>query len=169
MDIDHFSQQMASNAERIKTLVQGVSDSQFRWKPDVSSWSILEVINHLYDEENEDFRVRIEFILHGRDGSWPGIDPEGWVKERRYNERDSKKSLQGFLTSRQESLAWLKRLDSPDWAASYDASFGRITAGDIFASWVMHDLFHMKQIVELHREYTIIEVKPYSVDYAGAW
>jgi len=169
MDIEHFTSQMAHNAERIRALVHGVSDHQARWKPDLASWSILEVTNHLYDEELEDFRVRLDITLHHPERPWPPIDPAGWVTERQYNQRDVGGSLNGFLAARQESLGWLRQLISVNWEAAYDAPFGRITAGDIFASWVAHDLLHMRQLVELHWAYTAVKVKPHRVDYAGAW
>ena len=167
MDIEHFTSQMAQNAERIRALVRGVSDHQVRWKPDPVSWSILEVTNHLYDEEREDFRVHLDLILHRPDQPWPSIDPQGWVTERQYNERDIDESLNGFLSARQESLSWLRGLTVVNWEAAYEAPFGPITAGDIFVSWVAHDLLHMRQLVELHWAYTVVRVEPYRVDYAG--
>ena len=46
---------------------------------------------------------------------------------------------------------------------------GRITAGDMFASWLAHDLHHLRQLVELQRAYTEHQVQPYRMDYAGPW
>ena len=46
-------------AQDIRQMVLGISAEQARWKPDSETWSILEVVNHLYDEEREDFRVRL--------------------------------------------------------------------------------------------------------------
>jgi hypothetical protein len=169
MDLDHFISQMSDNAQRIRVLTEGVSDDQARWKPDPASWSILEVVNHLRDEEREDFRVLLDLALYRPDEPRPGIDPAGWVTERRYNERDLRESLEDFMTARKESLVWLKGLASPNWGATYDAPFGRITAGDIFAAWVAHDLLHMRQLVELHWAYTTLLVTPHKVDYAGSW
>ena len=169
MDFEHLLSQMAEDAQRIRVLVKGVSDHQAHWKPEPASWSILEVISHLLDEEKEDFRVRIDFTLHRPDEPWPGIDPEGWVTRRTYNERDLGETLEGFLTAREESLAWLRGLSSPNWDAARDASFGQITAGDFLASWVAHDLLHLRQIVQLHWSYTAMKVSPYRTTYAGTW
>lgn len=169
MNIDHLTVQMWKQAESILSLTQGVTDEQARWKPDSESWSILEVINHLYEEEGEDFRTHLDCILHHQDQPWPKIDPEGWVTERQYNKRDFRESLNKFLGEREESLIWLKGLVSPDWEASFDAPFGRITAGDMMSSWVAHDILHMRQLVELHWAYTVRSVHPYKVRYAGPW
>ena len=169
MDVELLASEMAKNAARIAALVRDVTKPQARWRPDPDTWSILEVINHLWDEEREDFRVRIDFTLHRPGEPWPGIDPGGWVGQRRYNERDSKESLAGFLSAREASLAWLHQLDSPDWDVTYEAPWGPIRAGDVFASWVAHDLLHTRQLVELHWAYTQAQVQPYSTQYAGDW
>jgi hypothetical protein len=108
-------------------------------------------------------------FLHRPDDPWFRIDPDGWVTKRKYNERDLGESLQNFLAAREESLVWLRGLSSPNWDAAYDAPFGRITAGDIFAAWVAHDLLHIRQLVELHWAYTVMKAEPYGVRYAGDW
>ena len=63
MDYPLLVKMMELNAQRIQRLVAGIAPDQARWKPDPESWSIVEVINHLYDEERYDFRVRLEIIL----------------------------------------------------------------------------------------------------------
>lgn len=167
MNLAHLMTQMANQAEMIRAMTRGVSDEQARWKPDPGSWSILEVINHLYDEEREDFRAHLDCILNHPDQPWSRIDPEGWVTERQYNLRDFDESLKNFLREREESLAWLKKLQSPDWQSMYDAPFGRITAGDMLASWVAHDLLHARQLIELQYADIVRFVHPHEVGYAG--
>lgn len=169
MNLDHFITQMATNAETIRQLTVGVSDEQARWKPDSESWSVLEVINHLVDEERLDFRVRLDHILHKPGVEPPDIHPERWVTERGYNERQLTPSLDAFLQARADSLAWLRGLGAPDWEAAFTAPWGTIRAGDMFAAWVAHDVLHMRQLVELHYAWTTRQVQPYSVRYAGEW
>ncbi len=169
MNLHILTAQMERNAAAIQALVEGVSDVQARWKPGAEDWSILEVVNHLYDEEIEDFRAHLDLILHRPAEPWPRIDPQGWVTARRYNERDLAESLQNFARAREESLAWLKGLAAPDWQATTEAPFGEIAAGDVLAAWLAHDLLHLRQLVELHWTHTRQQVAPYSVRYAGEW
>ncbi len=35
------------------------------------------------------------------------------------------------------------------------------------ASWVVHDQWHIEQLIRLRRDYTIARLAPYSVEYAG--
>lgn len=169
MDIDSLAVLMAENAARIRALVKGVSDQQARRKPDPASWSILEVVSHLLDEEREDFRVRLDYTLHHPGEPWPPIDPGGWVTSRSYNEKDPKATLDQFLAEREASLAWLKTLSAPEWKTTYEAPLGPISAGDLFAAWVAHDLLHMRQLVELHWQNSTAELEPFRTQYAGEW
>jgi hypothetical protein len=169
MDIYYFTRQLADNGVRIAALVRGVTAAEAAWRPDPASWSILEVINHLLDEEREDFRVRLDIILHRPEEPWAPIDPAGWVKERRYNERELESSIQAFLDERSASLSWLRGLEAPDWEASVQAPFGRMRAGDMFVSWASHDQLHMRQLVELHRAYSVFKAGTYQLRYAGEW
>lgn len=169
MDLESLIAQMDDSAQRVRALVEGVSDEQARWKPDPDTWSILEVVSHLLDEEKEDFRVFLDYALHHPGEPRPPIAPQAWVTERAYNQQDPGESLQGYLAARESSLAWLRTLSSPDWEAAYQAPWGPIKAGDIFASWVAHDLLHTRQLVELHWAWTTRQVQPYSTRYAGEW
>ncbi len=161
--------QLERQAQGIRGLVADVSTDQARWKPAPDSWSILEVINHLWDEEREDFRARLKHILDGVEGLPPPIDPQGWVTARGYNTRDLAVSLAGFLEERDRSLAWLRGLNAPSWDSAVETPFGRLSAGDMLMSWLAHDLLHLRQLVELHYAYHKQQAQPYDVGYAGDW
>jgi hypothetical protein len=160
---------LTRQAATIADFVSEIAPEQARWKPSPADWSLLEVINHLYDEEQFDFRVRIDYLLHQPGEEAPPIDPEGWVTERRYNERDLATSVANFEQERAVSLAWLRGLDNPDWEAAYVAPWGIIKAGDIFAAWTAHDLLHLRQLVELTYAYQKKQAAPYDIAYAGEW
>jgi hypothetical protein len=154
----------------IYALAAGVDGDQARWKPTTDDWSILEVINHLYDEERDDFRTRLDLILHDPTADFPPIDPPLWVIERHYNERDFTESVQNFLSEREKSLAWLRSLEHFDPIAEHrHPQFGSMSAGEMLAAWVAHDCLHIRQLNELHYGYLARTAQPYSVLYAGDW
>jgi hypothetical protein len=169
MDLENIVCRMERNAGAVRALVADLEDGQAWWRPDAGSWSVLEVVSHLLDEEREDFRPRIDVVLHRPEEAWSPIDPEGWVVRRGYNQRELGPSLAGFLKEREASVAWLRGLGAADWATSYQAPFGSIRAGDILAAWQAHDLLHLRQLVELKWAYLEQTMKPYEVRYAGAW
>lgn len=167
MDFELLQQTMMKDAELILWMTEGMPEDQARWKPDLDTWSVLEVINHLADEEVEDFRTMLDLILHDPTRSLPSIDPMGWVTSRDYNARALTSSLQRFLAERQRSLAWLRTLEAPNWEMAIEMPHGEMRAGDMVASWVVHDQWHIQQLVQIRRAYLVAHVKPYRTAYAG--
>jgi hypothetical protein len=170
MDLNHYLGRLTHQAEAIARLVEGVDATQARWRPSPNEWSILEGVNHLVDEEIEDFRLRLQMTLRDPNEKWPLNDPEAKVIERDYNSRDLGESLENFLDERTISLEWLRSLDGPQWENEYVIpDVGSLSAGDLLVSWVAHDLLHLRQLVELHFYYQRQLTHPYHVDYAGDW
>lgn len=170
MDFSGCQLQLRQNCELIRKLVADISPEQARRKPSPDDWSVLEVINHLYDEEREDFRQRFDYLLHRPGEPWPPIDPQGWVTERHYNERDLSTSLQNFLDERQKSLTWLATLPNPTLDAHETHPVaGKFHAGDMLAAWVAHDVLHLRQLIELKYFLLVELVRPYNPQYAGDW
>jgi hypothetical protein len=169
MNLDFYIARLGENRGVFESLLRGVSVEQARWKPAPEKWSMLEVVNHLYDEEREDFRQHLDFLLHRPGDEWPKIDPQGWVVSRAYNERELGESLANFLREREQSLAWLRTLRAPDWENSRERSWGTINAGEMLASWLAHDFLHIKQLARLHYDYVAEVSAPRKIVYAGEW
>ena len=169
MNLEHFIDRLTKNRAVFKGLAKDLQVEQARWKPSSDKWSILEVVNHLYDEEREDFRQRLQLLFRDPSQPWPPIDPPNWVVQRAYNERDPNTSLNNFLEERDKSLAWLKQLSEPNWQSYKDRPDGTLSAGDLMASWVAHDFLHIRQIARLHWQYVSAVAEPYQTQYAGPW
>ena len=169
MEFKTLYQELVNSTEMIRALIKGIDQKQAQVKPDAKSWSILEVVCHLYDEEREDFRLHLDWILHRQGEFWPGYDPQAWVKERKYNQQDFKKMKVKFFREREKSLEWLKTLKGVNWKARYTDHWGSLTAGEMFSSWVAHDNLHIRQLVELRRARLERITKPHHINYAGNW
>ena len=161
MDLDHVIERLAANATIFESLTKGLAADQGSWKPAPDKWSILEVINHLYDEEREDFRQRLQLVLTDAALAWPPIAPQEWVTaaptaiailvNRSYN----------FLSERQKSLAWLRKLSSPNLESRHEREAGSLSAGDLLASWLAHDFLHIRQLTRLHWQYLTANANPF--------
>lgn len=161
---------LAASAEAIRALASAVPPEEARRRPEPDRWSVLEVVCHLADEEREDFRQRLDLTLNHPGEPWPAIDPEGWVASRRYAERDPREALDDFLWERARSLEWLRGLGEVDAERAYEhPRAGRITAGDLLASWAAHDLLHVRQLARLEWRRLGREAAPARVEYAGDW
>jgi hypothetical protein len=169
MDFDTLYLELVDSTNMIMALLAGISEDEARIRPAPESWSVLEVVCHLYDEEREDFREHLDFILHRQEQAWHPIKPEGWVTERKYNEQNLREMKEKFFGERSKSLDWLKGLEGVNWDISYTTPYRTMTAGDMFASWVAHDNLHLRQLVELRRAHIERITKPYILEYAGEW
>ncbi len=158
------------NAPVIAALARAMPAEAVAWRPTPDEWSVLEVVNHLADEEREDFRARLDFVLHQPGGAPPQHDPSSWPTARAYNSRDLEESIARFLSEREQSLAWLRGLAAPDWSRAWTHPSGfSLSAGDFLVSWAAHDLLHLRQLVEIQFAWRAMQAAPYRVDYAGPW
>ncbi len=164
------SDKMRMTPAAISALIAVLSQGDARWRPEGSGWSILEIINHMVDEEVDDFRTRLRLTLEDPSQLWPGINPEGWARQRDYNERDLSESIKRFESARAESLTWLESLRDPDWSRAHEhPKLGVIRAGDLLAAWCAHDALHLRQIAKRLYQLTQRDAGEYSTSYAGVW
>ncbi len=161
-----LADRLDSSGDVIYRSVLGVDDRQLRWKPAPEKWSILEVLVHLVEEEQLDFRPRLASTLEDPSRPWPPIDPEAWAKERRYNERDPAEALAEWRRERSASTEWLRGLVSPAWDNAYHHPMAKIRAGDLMVSWLAHDQIHIRQIAHLKVLWLAERKAPYSTRYA---
>ena len=147
--------QLQKNLNIFKKLLQDISDIEMcTWKPHEDSWCIQEVLCHLYDEEKEDFKFRIRWILEKPNEVPPPIDPKVWVKERSYMKQNYKEILKKFIAERADSVIWLQSLGNVNWQNSFEhPKHGRLNARYFLINWLAHDYRHMRQIIKLKHDY----------------
>lgn len=159
-----------SSVHVFQGLLGAVTEQQASWKPSSEKWSLLEVINHLADEEKEDFGTRLRLVLKNPDDDWPPINPVLWATVRQYNNRNLLESLDRFVRTRRESVDWLRSLPQTDWRQTPARPVGKPrSAGDLLCSWLAHDLIHIRQMNRLHYEYLSKTTPEFSTEYAGTW
>lgn len=158
---------LESSGRSIAAFVEGIPAAEACVRPAPGKWSVLEVLCHLIDEERDDFRQRVRSTLEDPARDWPPIDPEGWARDRDYNARDVAAMRAEFERERAVSLAWLRSLSEPRWdQAKVHASMGPLRAGDLLASWALHDVLHLRQMAAARAVQLQAAVAPYSTRYA---
>jgi len=169
MQANQIIQQLDKNAATFTELLDNVSKEQYLWKPSPDKWCLLESICHLYDEEREDFRYRVQHVLEQPTVPLPSIDPEGWVIQRDYIRQDYYEKLAAFLAERSQSIEWLQRLENPSWENTYHHNhFGPMSAKYFLTNWLAHDYLHFRQITRLKYQY-LQHYADHSLEYAGSW
>lgn len=169
INLDDTIRRMISNVEAIRALLHNISTEQAQWKPDPETWSMKEVMEHVYNEERFDFRLHLKEMFNDPPQPW-GAFRQDWIKVESFRQ-----ALDGFVSERDASIAWLRELESPDWEIQTRVSFGpqsetfNLKAGDVLVSWVEHDFLHLRQMNELLHAWNVHRASPYSVQYAGGW
>jgi hypothetical protein len=170
LKLDEIILRLSANAEAVRLLVEPISDEQGHWKPDPETWSLQEVMEHLYNEERLDFRKHLKEILADPPQPWGEFRPG-----ENLTVGSCREALAGFLEERQASLAWLRSLASPAWEVTSPTVFNpqgealTLSAGDVLVSWVAHDFLHLRQLNELLYAWNAHQAAPYSVAYGGEW
>lgn len=158
-----------ASGRAIDALTSGVAPDVARMAPALGKWSINEVLGHLADEERNDFRARIDYMLKASD-SWPPIDPERTVREANFNEQSLHDLRSDFKLERDKSIKWLGGFHDANWDASYEhPKMGSFTAASMLCAWAAHDLLHLRQIERILFEHLKRAGKPDRTDYAGTW
>lgn len=165
----HIFTELQKNKTVFENLLKGTNEAAYRWKQSPEKWCLLEIICHLYDEEREDFRVRLGLVLEHPEQTPPPIHPQKWVTERKYMEQDFEEKLQGFLEEREKSIEWLQSLKNPKWENAYQhPKYGPFSGNFYLTNWLAHDYLHIRQITRLKYDY-LQHISGESVRYAGEW
>ncbi len=142
---------------------------EYLWRQAPGKWSLLEILCHLRDEEVEDFRTRVRYVLEDPSQTLPPIDPVGWVQERKYIEQNYRTVLNSFIDERERSVNWLRSLTEPKWDNSFlHPKFGPMSAKLFLSNWLAHDLLHIRQINKLRFDY-LKHISTEDLSYAGNW
>lgn len=135
----------------LRELLLDLPDSWLTAHEGPDTWNPYDIVGHLVHGERTDWIPRVEHIVaHGSDVPFAPFDRFAQFEASRGQ------SLADLLTSfaalRADSLARLALLHLTD--ADLDRpglhpALGRVTLGNHLASWVVHDLDHIYQIVRV--------------------
>ncbi len=169
METSQVFQKLKDHHKLFQSLFSNLDPAEILWKKQAEKWCLLEILCHLYDEELEDFRTRVDYCLHRPEETLPPIDPVGWVSARNYIGQNFTKKLSEFLQARKESIIWLESLSNPDWeSGSIHPELGKRSARFFLNNWLAHDYLHLRQITRLKYDYLSAHGGE-EVNYAGNW
>jgi DinB superfamily len=160
---------LEKNAFVFQALLSGIEPNKIHWRPADDKWNMLEIVCHLLDEEQYDFRARIKHVLENPLLPMPSINPTVWVQEKNYASMDYKKTLKSFLIERTQSVNYLHSLHNANWQTlHHHPKLGDVNAAYFLHNWLAHDYLHMRQV----NRYDYLYLKENSgidLRYAGDW
>jgi hypothetical protein len=169
MDLSTILSEFSKNKEVFKYLLAGISKEEYLWKSSPEKWCLLEILCHLYDEEREDFRARIQHVFTNPELSLPALAPADWVSERKYIQQNFSEMLEKFLKEREKSIHWLQSLSNPPWENTHQhPKLGPVSAILFLNNWLAHDYLHIRQITKLKYD-RLKTLSGEDLGYAGNW
>lgn len=151
----------------LTALLGGLPDAWTTGAEGPETWSAFDIVGHLLhgDEGHGDdasWVERIRVILDGGQRSFPSFNRRAMFDQ--YQDYSLDQLLAAFEQARAQSLAALNEMDiTPEKLALTGAhpSLGTVTLGQLLATWVVHDLNHIGQIVEVMAHQYSEEVGPW--------
>ena len=147
----------------LETLLKNLPDDWTMQNEGGKSWSPYDVVGHLIHGEKTDWIDRIKIILfEGPEKTFTPFDRFAQFKDSQG--KTLNQLLQEFKTLRQANLKTLEGFkitsDMLDKTALHP-SLGKVTLRNLLATWAVHDLNHIYQIVRVMAKNYKTEVGPW--------
>ena len=113
MEPQAFIQGLASGPAIDRALIADLPEEALHVRPAADQWSVHDVLCHLADEEQYDFRALLDATLLGE--PWAKNHPSREAALEDYAGADPIVALGDWKAERAESLAWLRGLGDIDW------------------------------------------------------
>jgi uncharacterized damage-inducible protein DinB len=135
----------------LTALLRGLPEEWTKSNAGPDTWSAYDVVGHLLHAEEADWIPRARIILeHGESHPFESFDRAAMFEKYRGFSLDQ--LLAAFEQAREKSLSTLEewRL-TPEQSAlkGTHPALGTVTLSQLLATWVVHDLNHIGQIVEV--------------------
>jgi hypothetical protein len=137
---------LQATPRKIRSLVQGLSDEQLRYKPDEETFSMKENILHLRDLEVEGYGKRLRLILAENLPTLDDIDGTRLARQRRYQSANAVQALDEFCRAREGNIAYLRNMTAFQWNRKALFNGDEITLLQLVEKWTEHDQEHLKEM-----------------------
>ncbi len=132
----------------VKSLLGNLSDDWIENAPDSGNWSPFDIVGHLIYGEETDWITRAKIIL-GQDAN-PIFEPfDRFAQFEKSKGKTLNELIEIFAVSRAKNLVILSEMNLNEEKLRLKGihpELGEVTLEQLLATWVVHDLNHIKQI-----------------------
>ena len=93
-NIQILVEQLARNQHTLQHMLSNRTSKEYKWKKQKEKWCLLEIVCHLCDEEQFDFRARIQHIFNSPKTEPPSFNPLAWVTDHNYMGQNYEQKIQ---------------------------------------------------------------------------
>ena len=133
----------------INSLLGGLSDSWINSKYGEDTWSSFDIVGHFIHGEKTDWIPRAKTILNYGEGK-PFVPFDRFAQFTDSKNKTLKDLLDEFLNLRSQNINLLKNMNLSEQDLDKTGThpeLGKVTLRQLIATWVIHDLNHISQIV----------------------
>jgi len=147
----------------LNSLLRGLPDRWVMSNEGPDSWSAFDVIGHLVHGEETDWVPRAKIILeHGESRAFDPFDRTAMIEKSKG--KSLTELLDGFESLRKQNIESLEQMGLSAEKLKLKGthpSLGEVTLEQLLATWVVHDLSHIGQIVRVICKQYDAEVGPW--------
>jgi uncharacterized damage-inducible protein DinB len=143
---------------KLKGALKGIPRALVTWTPAPGKWSILEIVGHLRDMEEQAYLARYRRIQSEETPSLPDADGDRLSLENDYRSQKLSGLLREWSRLRRESLKLLKKVKPAEWErAGIHETAGRLTMTHLVRRHAVgNDQAHLDQIEAIQRRYAVL-------------
>jgi hypothetical protein len=162
-DLEEMVAVLERTPAALRGLLAGLPDAWITADEGPGTWSPYEVVGHLIHGERSNWIARVRHILDAGE-SRPFTPFDRFAQQSESRQRTLAELLDQFAGLRAASLRDLAalRLTAADLERiGAHPEFGRVTLGQLLATWTVHDLGHLAQVCRVMAGRTREEVGPW--------
>lgn len=147
-DLDEAIAVLSRTPAALDSLLRGLPQAWVRGNEGEGTWSAYDIVGHLANLERTDWMVRLRRIMEdGESRPFDRVDRFAQMKQGQ--EQALEQRLDEFAALRGQNLEALReiKLQPDDFGRrGVHPTLGRVTLGNLLATWAAHDLTHLHQL-----------------------
>ena len=140
---------LSQTPETVKSLLENLSEDWIKSDQNTEEWSPFDIVGHLIHGEETDWIPRAEIIL--KQGENRTFEPfDRFAQFEKSKGKTLGELLETFAEERRKNLETLKSWNLTDKQLTLKGmhpELGEVNLEQLLATWVVHDLTHIRQIV----------------------
>ena len=140
---------LSRTSATVNSLLENLSEDWTKSDGDAENWNPFDVVGHFIHGEETDWIPRAEIIL--AQGENPAFEPfDRFAQFEKSKSKTPGELLEIFADLRRKNLEKLRQMNlTPEQLKlkGIHPELGEVTLEQLLATWVVHDLTHIRQIV----------------------
>ena len=163
IDLELIINHLQRTPQMLKDLLSDAPETVVYGNEGPGTWTPFDVLGHLIHAEITDCIPRAQIILqHGESRPFDPFDREAMLKSSEGKTLDQ--LLEDFAELRKKNIQILRAMNlSPNDFSRKGThpALGTVTLGQLLATWVVHDLDHVNQVIRVTAKQLTASVGPW--------